>query len=141
REAQLAAERAAGAIAATTLDLVAAALPVAAAAHALPGCAELAEKLLARLSGVDRIAIRLPPELARQLAPRLEAAAAAADFSGRLDVIPTDGMVAGEMRVSWPGGEARRDPAALAAAARDVLQRLGLAGAKDEAEQEMNDVG
>jgi flagellar assembly protein FliH len=127
REAAVTAELATGALAATTLDLVARALPRAAAAHARPGCAELAESLLAKLSGVERIAIRLPPELARALAPRLEAAAAAADFTGRLDVIPTDGMVAGEMRISWPGGEARRDPASLAEAAGDVLRQLGLA--------------
>jgi flagellar assembly protein FliH len=145
REAAVTAETAAGALAATTLDLVARALPRAAAAQALPACAELAETLLARLSGVERIAIRLPPELARTLAPRLEQAAAAADFSGRLDVIPTDGMVAGEMRISWPGGEARRDPAALAEAAGDVLRQLGLAPPRTEtaamaaAEQENGD--
>jgi flagellar assembly protein FliH len=147
REASATAESAAAALAATTLDLLARALPRAAAAHALPGCAELAETLLAKLSGVERIAIRLPPELARALAPRLEAAAAAADFAGRLDVIATDGMVAGEMRISWPGGEARRDPAALAAAAGDVLRQLGLAPPRTEtaataaAEQEEGDVG
>jgi len=139
REAHATAERAAGALAAATLDLVARALPAMAAAQALPGCAELAETLLVRLGAVDRIAIRLPPELARALAPRLEAAAAAADFTGRLEVLPTDGMVAGEMRISWPGGEARREPAALAAAAQDVLQRLGLAVARGEAEQENGD--
>lgn len=133
REAAATAELATGALAATTLDLLARALPRAAAAHALAGCAELAESLLAKLSGVERIAIRLPPELARALASRLEAAAAAADFTGRLDVIPTDGMVTGEMRISWPGGEARRDPAQLAKAAGDVLRQLGLAPSQTEA--------
>jgi flagellar assembly protein FliH len=133
REAAATAEGAAAALAVATLDLLALALPRAAAAHALPGCAELAETLLARLSGVERIAIRLPPELARTLAPRLEQAASAADFAGRLDVIPTDGMVAGEMRISWPGGEARRNPAALAAAAADVMRQLGLAPAGTDA--------
>ncbi len=133
REAAATAEGAAAALAAATLALVAGALPRAAAAHALAGSAELAETLLARLSGVERIAIRLPPELARALAPRLEQAAAAADFAGRLDVIPTDGMVAGEMRISWPGGEARREPAALATAAGDVLRQLGLAPPPAEA--------
>lgn len=141
REAAVAAERAASALAAATLDLLSRALPAAAAAEAARGCEELAQMLLARLSGVDRIAIRLPPELARALGPRLEAAAAAADFAGRLDVIPTDGMVAGEMRISWPGGEARRDPAALAAAAADVLRQFGLAGPSVAAEQEVGDGG
>jgi flagellar assembly protein FliH len=138
-EAGRAAERAAGALAATTLDLVARALPEAAARHAQQGCAELAEALLARLSGVDRITIRLPPELARQLGPRLAEAAAASDFAGRLDVLPTDGMVAGEMRISWPGGEARRDPKALEQAAREVLRQLGLAANETDAEQEVGD--
>jgi flagellar assembly protein FliH len=143
REATIAAERAASALAAATLDLVARALPDVAAAQAGAGCAELAEALLGKLAGAERIAIRLPPELARTLAPRLEAAAAAADFAGRLDVLPTDGMVAGEMRISWPGGEARRDPASLTAAARAVLARLGLAGTAAVAgtEQEGGDGG
>jgi flagellar assembly protein FliH len=138
RAAEAAAERAAGALAAATLDLVARALPAVAAAHALPSCAALAEALLARLAGVERIAIRLPPDLARALEPRLAAAAAAADFAGRLDVIATEGMAAGEMRVSWPGGEARHDPAALAAAAREALSQLGLWGGTD-GEQEKGD--
>lgn len=138
RAAEAAAERAAGALAAATLDLVARALPAVAAAHALPSCAALAEGLLARLAGVERITIRLAPDLASALAPRLAAAAAAADFAGRLDVVGTEGMAPGEMRVSWPGGEARRDPAALAAAAQEVLAQLGLCGMTD-ADQENGD--
>lgn len=138
-EANRAAEQAAGALAATTLDLLARALPATAAHHAQQGCAELAEALLAKLAGVDRIAIRLPPELAKSLGPRLAAAAATVDFTGKLDVIPTDGMVAGEMRISWPGGEARREPKALGQAARDVLVRLGLAMNETDAEQEVGD--
>ncbi|WP_291295110.1 hypothetical protein [Elioraea sp.] len=138
-EASRAAERAAGALAATTLDLLARALPEAAAHHAQQGCAELAKALLDQLSGVDRIVIRLPPEHAKSLAPRLAAAAEAADFTGKLDVLPTDGMVAGEMRISWPGGEARRDPKVLEQAARDVLARLGLAMSETDAEQEVGD--
>lgn len=145
REAAATAEAAAAALAAATLDLLARALPRVAAAHAQAGCVELAEALLAKLSGVERIAIRLPGELARALGPRLEAAAAAADFSGRLDVIATDGMVAGEMRISWPGGEARRSPSQLAAAAEDVLRQLGLGPSRADmaatAEQEDGDVG
>jgi flagellar biosynthesis/type III secretory pathway protein FliH len=135
REAAGAAERAAAALAAATLGLVARALPEIAAAEAGEACARLAESLLARLATAERIAIRLPPELARALAPRLEAAAAAADFTGRLEVIATEGMAAGAMRISWPGGEALRDPAALAAAATEVLRRLGFAAGTDQAEE------
>jgi flagellar assembly protein FliH len=138
REAEAAAERSAGALAAATLDLVARAMPAVAAAHALPSCAALAEALLARLAGAERLAIRLAPDLARALEPRLAAAAAAADFAGRLEVIATEGMGPGEMRVSWPGGEARHDPAALAATAREVLMQLGLSASAEPGEENGN---
>lgn len=139
REAAQAAERAATSLAAAMLDLVLRALPSVAQAHALPTCSALAETLLARLPAVERIAIRVPPDLAEALAPRLSAAAAAADYPGRLDVIPTAGLAPGEMRVSWPGGEARHDPAAFAAAAREVLAQLGLSMPQGQAEE--NDDG
>lgn len=135
REAAEAAERAATSLAAATLELVSRALPSAAAAHALPTCSALAETLLARLPAVERIAIRVPPELADALGPKLSAAAAAADYAGRLEVIPTAGLAPGEMRVSWPGGEARHDPAAFAAAARALLAQLGLSIPEGQAEE------
>ena len=134
--AAAAAERAAGALARATLDLVTRALPSAAAAHAPKTCGMLAEALIARLSGVERIVIRLEPELARRLEPALARAAAAADFAGRLEVVGTAGMSPGEMRVSWPGGEARHDPHALASAARDVLHQLGLSPESAEENQD-----
>jgi flagellar assembly protein FliH len=114
---QLALDRALAERAATTRDLALALaralVPRALDRQPLADVEAMLRELLIRLEGQPRLTLALPPAqveagqlLAREIAVQ-------AGYRGELSVVPEAQLKPGDARLSWPGGAAERDLAAL----------------------------
>jgi flagellar assembly protein FliH len=118
------AEQSADAIARVLLDCFAAAFPAISARHGEREVQEIIRSVLPALRHEPKIAIRLHPAAARCVREEIEQLDP--DQACHIDLIPTDAMGLGDVRISWRNGAAVRDTAALWQQIADILAPAGL---------------
>ena len=106
------------------LRSLAAALPNLCAHHGAAEAAALTQALMPLLAHQPTVVIRANPHSLATLADVLDAQLA--EPGGRVRLIGTDAMYAGDVSIEWPDGSARRDAGALSRALRDALRPLGV---------------
>ena len=117
------AEAAAEAIAGLLLDILAAAFPALCARHGAAEAQALAAVVLPALRDEPQPMIRVAADAAEPV--RALVAAADPDLLARLELRPDPALSAGDIRITWRGGEARRDARALWQAMGDILGQSG----------------
>lgn len=117
------AEAAAEAIAGLMLGMLAAAFPTLCARHGADEARALAAVVLPALRDEPRPMIRVAPDAAEPV--RGLVAAADPELLARMDLRPDPALSAGDVRITWRGGEARRDARALWQAMGDILGQSG----------------
>lgn len=122
--ARVAAEEVAEGLAQAVLSIVAAGLPTLCADHGEREARALIQSLLPTLGAEPRITVRLNPHLLD--ATRDVLAGLDPEIAAAIQLVPTDAMLPGDVRVSWEGGSCQRSAAAACAAVRDALAPLGL---------------
>jgi flagellar assembly protein FliH len=122
--ARTVAEEAAEGLAQAVLSLVAAGLPALCAQHGEHEARALLRSLLPTLGTEPRITVRLNPDLLE--AVRADLAGLDPEIAAAVQLLPTDTMPPGDVRVSWEGGTCQRSAAAACAAVREALAPLGL---------------
>lgn len=117
-------EAAASALARLLLGAVARLLPALCARHGADEAATLARAILPGLTHETLATVCVHP----QALPALRAALASLDDRARprLELVGSDALAPGDLRIEWPDGAAVRDTAAIWAAVRDALATLGL---------------
>ena len=123
-EASKIAEQSAEAIAHLLLDYFATAFPALSALHGVNEVRAIIRTVLPPLRQEPKIAIRLDPVSARSVAHEIERLDP--DLVDRIDLIPTDAMKAGDLRITWRNGSAVRDTGALWQQVADILAPAGL---------------
>ncbi len=118
------AEAAAEALAQAVLSIIAAALPSLCAQHGEAEARAMLQALLPTLAAEPRIAVRLSPGLVD--AVQADLAVLDPDVAALVQLMPTDTMPPGDVRVSWENGACHRSAAAACAAVRRVLAPLDL---------------
>ena len=121
--ARAVAEEAAAAIARTALAAIAAALPAACSKHGGREIAALARAVLPGLTTAPRVTLRVSAcgatemeRIVKQLDP---------DLHGRVEIVPSDSVPAGDVRIVWQDGHAVRDTGAVLRAVDEALAMLG----------------
>ena len=122
--ARAVAEDAADGLAQAVLSVVAAGLPALCAQHGEGEVRALLGTLLPTLAVEPRITVRLSPHLLDPV--RADLAALDPDIAAAVQLVPTDAVPLGDVRVSWDGGSLQRSAAAACAAVREALAPLGL---------------
>ncbi len=122
--ARMVTEEIAEGLAQAVLSLVAAGLPALCAHHGESEARALLQSLLPTLGSEPRIIVRLNPNLLD--AVRADLAGLDPEIAAVVQLVPTDAMPPGDVRVSWEGGTCQRSTAAACAAVREVLAPLGL---------------
>ena len=122
--ARVATEEIAEGLARAVLSLVAAGLPALCAHHGEHEVRALLQNLLPTLGVEPRITVRLNPHLLE--AVRADLTGLDPEIAAAVQLVPTDTMPPGDVRVSWEGGACQRSAAAACAAVREVLAPLGL---------------
>lgn len=122
--ARIAAGDAAEALAQAVLSVIAAALPALCARHGEGEVRAFVRGLLPALTAEPAITVRLNPHLLD--AVRADLAGLDPEIAAAVQLVPTDAMLPGDVRVSWDGGSCQRSTAAACAAIRDILAPLGL---------------
>jgi flagellar biosynthesis/type III secretory pathway protein FliH len=123
-EATAIAEEAAEAVACLLMDAFAAAFPALCARHAETELRAIVRAVLPRLLEEPAITVRASPHVTDALTE--EIASIDPDLLDRVRVIPTDAVPAGDVRIAWRAGNARRDTAGLWAEIENVLAPAGL---------------
>jgi hypothetical protein len=118
------AETVADSVARVALGAVAALLPAACAKHGKAEVAALAGAILPGLIHAPHVAIRIHPAAADVLAPVI--ARLDPDMQGRVVIVPTETLAAGDLRISWQDGQASSDVEAVARAIGATFARFGL---------------
>lgn len=118
------AEEHAEAIARLVLSTLAANLPATCARHGEAEARALVRALLPHLSAEPQVVIRCSPHDADGM--RAELARLGPDAPAAAQVVPTDAVVPGDVRVTWQGGGATRDARRAWAAVHEALAPLGL---------------
>ena len=118
-------DAAATALARLLLGCMARLLPALCAHHGAAEAATLARAILPGLTHEALATVRVHP----QGLPALQAALATLDDRARprLELVGSDALALGDLRIEWPDGAAVRDTAAIWATVRDALAALGLA--------------
>jgi flagellar biosynthesis/type III secretory pathway protein FliH len=132
-EATAIAEEAAEAVAQLLMDAFAAAFPALCARHGEMELRAIVRSILPRLHEEPSITVRASPHVTDALTD--EIAAIDPDLLDRVRVIPTDAIPAGDVRIAWRAGSARRDTAALWAEIENVLAPAGLLSPASHARQ------
>jgi len=123
-EAAAIAEASADAVARLLLQTLATLFPALCARHGEAELTAVLRVVLPALTEEPAITVRANPHnapgLTRELA-RLDP-----DLAARIQLVPTDAMIRGDVRVAWRHGTAVRDSAALWAQVADALGQTGL---------------
>jgi flagellar biosynthesis/type III secretory pathway protein FliH len=122
-EATAIAEDAAEAVAHLLMDAFAAAFPALCARHAETELRAIVRSVLPRLHDEPAITVRASPHVTDALTD--EIASIDPELLDRVRVIPTDAVPAGDVRIAWRAGNARRDTAGLWAEIENVLAPAG----------------
>ncbi len=123
-EANTIAEEAAEEVARLLMDAFATAFPALCVRHAEAELRAIVRSVLPRLQEEPAITVRASPHLTQALTE--EIAAIDPELLDRVRVIPTDAVPAGDLRIAWRAGSARRDTAGLWAEIENVLAPAGL---------------
>jgi hypothetical protein len=118
------ADAAANAIGRLAIGLLCATLPASFERFGTAEAVRFAKAVLPGLAEEPEISVTACPSTL----PALQAATArmATEMAGRITIAPSADLPQGALRIAWPGGVARRDPAALTRRVRDVLGQFGL---------------
>jgi flagellar biosynthesis/type III secretory pathway protein FliH len=123
-EASRIAEQSAEAIAHLLLDCFATTFPALSARHGNNEVLAVIKAVLPPLRHEPKIAVRLDPVSARAISREIERLDP--DQLLRVDLIPTDALAVGDVRITWRNGSAVRDTAALWQQVADILAPAGL---------------
>jgi flagellar biosynthesis/type III secretory pathway protein FliH len=123
-EANRLAEQAAEAIALLLLDCFAKVFPTLCERYGAEEVRGVIRTVLPALRQEPKITVRLDPMSARTVVQELERLEP--DLVPRVDLIPTDAMQAGDVRVTWRNGSAVRDTGALWQQVACILAPAGL---------------
>ena len=118
------AEAAAEGTAHCILTALAACLPVLCERHGASELRALVRALLPALSQEPRVTVRLNPHMLPMV--QAEIAALDAELAACVQLVPTDAVAPGDVRVNWADGSAVRDTARARTAFEDGLALLGL---------------
>ncbi len=118
------AEDAAEALAQAVLSIVAAALPNLCARHGEGEARAMLMALLPSLAAEPRITVRVSVHSADAVAADL--ATLDPELAVLVQLVPTEALPLGDVRVSWENGVCQRNGAETCAAVRRVLAPLGL---------------
>ena len=116
--------QAAGELARLLLVSFAAALPALSARHGQAELRSLVRTLLPALSQEPSVSIRIHPQHATMVTEEIERLDP--DLAASLRIVASDTMQPGDIRVTWRGGQATRDVAALWTQVAEVLAPAGL---------------
>ncbi len=122
--ARIVMETAADGLAQAVLSLVAAGLPALCVRHGEREARALVQHLLPTLGAEPRITIRVNPSLLNDV--RTDLAGLDPEIAAAVQLVASDAMPPGDVRVSWESGMCQRSAAAACAAVREALAPLGL---------------
>jgi flagellar assembly protein FliH len=117
-------EAAADSLARMTMAALAAALPAMCAAHGDVELKAIIRTLLPALHQEPKVVIRVEPGMALSLEQEIDRLDP--DLLPHVQIIPTETVASGDIRVAWRGGGAVRDSAALWRQIEDILMPAGL---------------
>ena len=120
-------ETAADSLARLTMAALAAALPAMCAAHGEVELKAIIRALLPALHQEPKVVIRVEPGMALSLEQEIDCLDP--DLMPHVQIIPTETVARGDIRIAWRGGGAVRDSAALWRQIEDVLMPAGLLAA------------
>jgi flagellar biosynthesis/type III secretory pathway protein FliH len=132
-EAASIAEQSAEAIARLLLDCFATAFPALSARHGAGELAAVLREILPVLHREPRITVRINPHLVPAMTEEIHALDA--DLAARVRLLPTDGVVHGDARVTWEHGAAIRDTVSLWSQIESILAPAGLLSIKQTAKE------
>lgn len=104
--------------------------------HGLAEVDNVVAEAMARLREEPRIAVRVTESLLDTVRDRVEAAAKAAGFEGRIVFLADDGLSEGDVRIEWADGGAERDTGRIWQDIEQMIQRIARVPGKPEGSAE-----
>jgi flagellar assembly protein FliH len=92
--------------------------------HGLAEIDNVVAEAMARLREEPRIVVRIPESLLDTVRDRVETAAKAAGFEGRIVFLAEDSLASGDVRIEWADGGAERDTGRIWQDIEQLIQRI-----------------